>query len=192
MKGGQKEMKTQISLIDEKYKAIKVNKDVTIKDLYIAAYSEIGDKYAKAKLTPLREALKAKVHVPQYYKSLIYNSKKTLNLSDETFECVLALLARAYVVAEKCKYSGNVELIVLREAATELSIIETILKILYEDEHTDEDLFKVKITDGYLKQMKINKGKYNETQRAKEIRERILGKKTKTHIEFASETNNII
>lgn len=185
-------MKTQISLIDEKYKAIKVNETATIKDLYIAAYSEIGDSYAKAKLNKLRADLKAKVHVPQYYKGIIYNSKKSLNLPDETFECVLALLARAYVVAERCKYSGNVELIVLREACTELSIIEFILRILYEDEHTDEDLLNSTKTAGYLNQTKLNKGKTKEAQRVKEIRNRIIGKKSKPTVEFASETNNIV
>lgn len=185
-------MKTQISLVDEKFKAIKVNENATIKDLYIAAYSEVGDSFAKANLKTLRDALKTKVHVPQYYKGIIYNSKKSLNLSDETFECILALLARAYVVAEKCKYSGSTELIILREAVTELACIEFILRIMYEDEHTDEDLLNTVKTKGYLNQKQLNRGRTKEAQRAKEIRSRIIGKKVKSDVEFASETNNTI
>lgn len=169
-------MKTSSSLIEDRIRGLKVIGDTTIQDLYTVAYSEVGDKYAKIGYKNLRQDLKSKVWVPQYYKSLLYSSKKSLTLPDDTFKCVLILISKGYITADKCKYSGSVAASKLREAITELICIEFILRTIFEDEHNDQDLLNLKYTEAYENQIKVNKnGKTREEQRIKNLQKAILG-----------------
>ena len=168
--------KTQSNLVEDRIRGLKVIGDTTIQDLYTVAYSEVGDKYAKIGYKNLREDLKSKVWVPQYYKSLLYSSEKSLTLSDDTFKCVLILIFKGYQTADKCKYSGSVAASKLREAITELICLEFILRMIFEDEHNDQDLLNLKYTEAYENQIKINKtNRTREEQRIKDIQKAILG-----------------
>lgn len=161
-------MKTHQNLVDERFRNIKVKDNTTIQNLYEVAYAEVGEKYAGTDMNILREDIKFKVRVPQFYKKLLYTSKKSLTMSDELFECVYILLGKGFMLADSCKYRGSTPLDTLKLLVTELNILEAILKTIFGDNHTDKDLQDMMITEKYLAQTRINKR--NRTKKAEQIK----------------------
>lgn len=169
-------MKTKYDLIREKYTNLAFSDNGTIGDLYNAISDDITKELMKLNSLELRKIIKIKRLIPGYYGRLIFNNNITLSLSDMKFKNSLVLLSRAFIIVDSLKYRNLISRVdYLREKIIELSIIEELLKLIYNDNHTDEDLLNSVKTEFMMHQSNLNK----KNSKAKELVKIITGRKNK-------------
>lgn len=143
-------MKTNYSLIEDKYKNLKVTDKATIMQLYESVPTEEFKAVLKAPVRQLQQEVKALRNLPGYYGTLMFDSTTAANLTPQRFSVLLILLSRVSYLAGKLKYSVvSVSAEELRRILFELRVIEYIMSMMLKDRHTDEDLIESNKGLGY-------------------------------------------